>query len=322
MIPILRGLRVAGDSGNDPIRYWLVGIVDFCCALLAGERYDKAQVLAGTIWLALGVVFSVIGFNWPRVKSAIRSTFKGRRVKQLETEIVAIKADYQEKMAQRERDYMERDTQRESDWGARTGEREKYWNLRLIEEKKKAVDEASAPLKEELADKHDRLLSCLVEKVHLDRELTELKAPDMSLRGRVFAVAQHLLAYLKEKGCTSEWETAPPPHNLLAQSAWGQVPMEALESHSPAEHAALTRLELPDTDAAQAKMDAIHYGFERKFKTPLQTLYTELRENGIRDYELEQELYGLNPGHLGRFYCSNIRRITERLLVVWSRMEA
>src|ERR1017187_10515473 len=72
MNPFLRGLRMAGDSGDGPIRYWLVGIVDFCCVLLAFERYDKAPVRAGTIWLALGVVFSVIGFSWPRIRQKLR----------------------------------------------------------------------------------------------------------------------------------------------------------------------------------------------------------------------------------------------------------
>jgi hypothetical protein len=59
---------MSGDAGDGPVRYWLVGIVDFCCALNAFERYDKGQVLPGTIWLVIGIVFSAIGFNWPRIR--------------------------------------------------------------------------------------------------------------------------------------------------------------------------------------------------------------------------------------------------------------
>jgi len=297
---------MAGDSENGPIRYWLVGIVDFCSVLMAVERYDKTQFLAGTIWLSLGIVFSGIGFNWPRIKSALTGP---SRVKKLEAQIVALKDSHKAEIDRLAKGH-----------DAEIAHKDTFCASAYSEARK--LEKELVTLKEELAKKEKLLMSAALKAVHAERELTELKAPDTSLRGRVFSITQDLLVYLKEKGCNAEWETAPPPHNLLAQSAWGQVPMEALESHSPAEHAALTRLELPDMHVAQAKMDAIHFGFERKFKAPLQTLYTELRESGIRDYELEQELYGLNPGHLGRFYCSNIRRITERLLMVWSRMGA
>ena len=59
---------MAGDAGNGPIRYWLVGIVDFCCVLMAFERYDKGSIPIGTAWLAAGLIFSLIGLNWQTIR--------------------------------------------------------------------------------------------------------------------------------------------------------------------------------------------------------------------------------------------------------------
>jgi hypothetical protein len=280
------------------------------------EREEHKAGTMSTIGIVVFNIIAAVVVVW----TIYRNLKDAHRARDLEAQIVTIKDNHSKKIKALEDAHkdQEQSTKRKCDNNVKG-----LTELREIDRRatNRAKEQAEA-LQKELAEKEKLLMSAALKSVHAERELTELKAPDTSLRGRVFSITQDLLVYLKEKGCNAEWETAPPPHNLLAQSAWGQVPMEALESHSPAEHAALTRLELPDTHVAQAKMDAIHFGFERKFKAPLQTLYTELRESGIRDYELEQELYGLNPGHLGRFYCSNIRRITERLLVVWSRMGA
>jgi hypothetical protein len=57
-------------------RFWTVvflASVDFCCILLATERYDKGDIKIGTAWLAAGVIFSLIGWKWPQIKRAIAS---------------------------------------------------------------------------------------------------------------------------------------------------------------------------------------------------------------------------------------------------------
>ena len=53
-------------------RYWMViflAIVDFCCVLLALERYDKGDILVGTYWLIAGIALSLLGWKWPQIRT-------------------------------------------------------------------------------------------------------------------------------------------------------------------------------------------------------------------------------------------------------------
>jgi hypothetical protein len=68
MNPILRVLRMATETDR---RYWMViflAIVDFCCVLLALERYDKGDIRVGTYWLLAGIALSLLGWKWPQIK--------------------------------------------------------------------------------------------------------------------------------------------------------------------------------------------------------------------------------------------------------------
>ena len=68
MNPFLRGLMSGDANTNRPIlSYFLVGMVDFVCVLMAGERYDKGYIKIGTIWLLAGVIFTLVGWYWPRI---------------------------------------------------------------------------------------------------------------------------------------------------------------------------------------------------------------------------------------------------------------
>jgi hypothetical protein len=72
MNPILRVLRMATETDR---RYWLViflAIVDFCCVLLATERYDKGDILIGTYWLIAGILLSLLGWKWPQIIAKCR----------------------------------------------------------------------------------------------------------------------------------------------------------------------------------------------------------------------------------------------------------
>ena len=63
MNSLWRELRMAGEAGDR--RFWTVvflASVDFCCVLLALERWDKGDFVVGSGWLVAGVVFSVVGF--------------------------------------------------------------------------------------------------------------------------------------------------------------------------------------------------------------------------------------------------------------------
>ena len=143
--------------------------------------------------------------------------------------------------------------------------------------------------------------------------LTRAK-PQVTLRGRVLALAEEMLTFLTERDCEAEWETAPP-----TDSSPALLPLPALKSLSTADHASLTGAKIgPEVSAEQMTMDGIHYGYERQFKNRLSDLLLELKEHGIGDSELERNA---NAFPLGRYYCSNIRKIAERLLVVWSRMQ-
>ncbi len=69
MNPILRVLRMATELTDR--RYWMViflAVVDFCCVLLALERYDKGDILVGTYWLIAGIASSLLGWKWPQIK--------------------------------------------------------------------------------------------------------------------------------------------------------------------------------------------------------------------------------------------------------------
>ena len=60
-------------------RYWMViflAIVDFCCVLLATERYDKGDIRVGTYWLIAGIALSLLGWKWPQIRTnlGIRTT--------------------------------------------------------------------------------------------------------------------------------------------------------------------------------------------------------------------------------------------------------
>jgi len=143
--------------------------------------------------------------------------------------------------------------------------------------------------------------------------LTRAK-PEATLRGRVLALAEEMLTFLRERDCeAAEWETEPPtdsPPTLL--------PLPALKSLSVADHALLTGAKIgPEVSAEQKTMDGIHYGYERQFKNRLSDLLLELKEHGIGDFELER-----NANGFPRYYCFNIRKVAERLLIVWSRMQA
>jgi len=150
--------------------------------------------------------------------------------------------------------------------------------------------------------------------VELKARISELTRPDTSLRGRVFTFANDVLAFLKERNCEPEWETAPPRPLLSDQVV--AVDLPALQSLSVANHDALAQAG-SDLSASQKTMEGIHYGYERRFKNRLSDLLLELKEHGFDDFELERNA---NAFPLGRYYCSNIRKIAERLTVVWSRM--
>jgi hypothetical protein len=72
MNPILRVLRMATEVTDR--RYWMViflAILDFCCVLLALERYDKGYILVGTYWLIAGIALSLLGWKWPQIRTTL-----------------------------------------------------------------------------------------------------------------------------------------------------------------------------------------------------------------------------------------------------------
>src|SRR6266571_6174373 len=72
MIPILRGIRMSGEPTDR--RFWTVvflASVDFCCILLASERYDKGYILIGTYWLLVGIALSLLGWKWSWIRTKL-----------------------------------------------------------------------------------------------------------------------------------------------------------------------------------------------------------------------------------------------------------
>jgi hypothetical protein len=146
----------------------------------------------------------------------------------------------------------------------------------------------------------------------LETELAELKKPGTSLRRRILTLHNDIVAFLLAKGCKATMETnAEPPRDPFGANI---VEMPVLESVSVADHAILTGTKF--NSSKQQTMDAIHFGFERQFKARVSDLILELREHGIRDYELEQSE---NGGSMRRYFCGSIRQVAERLIVLWSK---
>lgn len=60
---------MASESGDS--RWWAVAfltIVDFCCVLKAFDRFDSGSFFMGAIWLLAGAAFSLIAYNWSRLR--------------------------------------------------------------------------------------------------------------------------------------------------------------------------------------------------------------------------------------------------------------
>lgn len=74
MISVLRGLMASDSGANRPLpSLILLGIVDFVCILMAAESYRDKQSRAAIIWLAAGLVSSLIGYYWPQLKQKVFS---------------------------------------------------------------------------------------------------------------------------------------------------------------------------------------------------------------------------------------------------------
>src|SRR6266700_5415093 len=68
MISVLRGLRMASESTGG--RYWTViflASVDLVCLFEAGDLFKEGHIKSGVAWLFAAVLFSIIGYNWPRL---------------------------------------------------------------------------------------------------------------------------------------------------------------------------------------------------------------------------------------------------------------
>ena len=70
MNPFLRGLRMAGDDDRFWTKVFLAG-VDLVCLFEAGDSAREHKWVAALAWLVLAVVFSLVGFNWPRIRRRI-----------------------------------------------------------------------------------------------------------------------------------------------------------------------------------------------------------------------------------------------------------
>jgi hypothetical protein len=51
------------------LSYILAGIVDFVCILMAAEAYREGKSRSAIVWLVAGVLSSLIGYYWPKLKA-------------------------------------------------------------------------------------------------------------------------------------------------------------------------------------------------------------------------------------------------------------
>ena len=69
MISLLRGLMSSDGNTNRPLpSLILLGIFDFVCVLTAADLYKDRKFFTGTLWLAAGLAFSMIGYYWTQIK--------------------------------------------------------------------------------------------------------------------------------------------------------------------------------------------------------------------------------------------------------------
>lgn len=72
MIPVTRGLRMAGDAtGRSPVEYVFFGVIDFICLLLAAESLNARQYIPAIRWTIAGVASILVGYYWPKIKPKV-----------------------------------------------------------------------------------------------------------------------------------------------------------------------------------------------------------------------------------------------------------
>jgi hypothetical protein len=74
MIPIIRGLRMAGDAvGRSPIEYLFFGVLDFIFLLMAAESLNEPvpNYRRAVEWAIAGIASILIGYYWPKIKQRL-----------------------------------------------------------------------------------------------------------------------------------------------------------------------------------------------------------------------------------------------------------
>src|SRR5437870_1272137 len=72
MNPILRVLHMADESTSG--RYWAViflASVDLVCVFEAGDSIREGHVKTGIFWLGAAILFSLVGFKWPWIRTKL-----------------------------------------------------------------------------------------------------------------------------------------------------------------------------------------------------------------------------------------------------------
>jgi hypothetical protein len=84
MIPIIRGLRMAGDAvGRSPIEYLFFGVLDFIFLLMAAESLNEPvpNYRRAVEWAIAGIASILIGYYWPKIKQRLTRRKDGATVK-------------------------------------------------------------------------------------------------------------------------------------------------------------------------------------------------------------------------------------------------
>lgn len=115
--------------------------------------------------------------------------------------------------------------------------------------------------------------------------------PRNELKAKVLQLGRDLFQFLREKG--------PYP----------QVPRKEGMSHDEVLRTAM-KIRGP-------YVEAIHYGYDHKFKQRVINLYDELAEHGTRDTELKE--WEINPPEIQN--ADRIRKIAERLFFLATKMD-
>jgi hypothetical protein len=119
----------------------------------------------------------------------------------------------------------------------------------------------------------------------------EPQPPERLLREKALQLGRDLFAFLREKGP----EPKPEVHEAMTDT---EIIQAGLEARTP-------------------YVEAVHYGYQHRFRRRTVELFEELAEHGIRDVEIQQ--WEIDPPQIQN--AERVRKVAQHLFLIAARMD-